>query len=141
LKNKRDPTKLFFLMITTPFAPHAPATPAIRHKDMFEDVKFPQYDSFNPSNDIQQQRAGWIKGMALLTQEQIDDMDQLHRRCLRSLQAVNEALELLVDKLVDLDLNNNRYTFYTSDNGKHFGDFRMPAGKVKLTRQISWFPF
>jgi hypothetical protein len=74
--------------------------------------------------------------MTLLTQEQIDDMDRLHRRLLRSLQAVNEALEL-----VDLDLNNNRYTFYTSDNGKHFGDFRMPAGKRQAYETDVLVPF
>jgi hypothetical protein len=140
LKNKRDPTKPFFLMIT-PFAPHAPATPAVRHKDMFQDVNFPQYDSFNPSNDIQQQHAGWIKGMPLLTQEQIDDMNRFYRRRLRSLQAVDEALELLVNMLVDLDLDNNTYTFYTSDNGQHFGDFRMPAGKHQAYETDVLVPF
>ena len=128
LKHKRDPTKPFFLMIT-PFAPHAPATSAIRHRDMFQDVQFPRYDSFNPSDNIQQQRAGWIKGMPLLTQEQIDDMDRFYRNRLRSLQAVDEALEILLETLIDLDLDDNTYTFYTSDNGQHFGDFRMPAGK------------
>jgi hypothetical protein len=56
-------------------------------------------------------------------------MDEFYRNRLRSLQAVDEALEFLVDTLVDLRLDDKTYMFYTSDNGQHFGDFRMPAGK------------
>ena len=61
LTKKRDKSKPFFLMVT-PFAPHTPATPAKRHEHLFPDAKFPRYDSFNPSDDIQQQRPAWIKG-------------------------------------------------------------------------------
>ncbi|MGK3742394.1 MAG: arylsulfatase A-like enzyme, partial [Bacillariaceae sp.] len=113
----------------TPFAPHSPATPAKRHEHMFQDAKFPRYDSFNPSDENQKDRPSWIKDMPPLTNQQIDDMDNFYRNRLRSLQAVDEALDKIVETLDELGLTDDTYFFYTADNGQHFGDFRIPAGK------------
>jgi hypothetical protein len=113
----------------TPFAPHSPATPAKRHEHMFHDAKFPRYDSFNPSDENQKDRPSWIKDMPPLTKQQIDDMDKFYRNRLRSLQAVDEALEKIVETLDELGLTDDTHFFYTADNGQHFGDFRIPAGK------------
>mmetsp|Transcript_5435 Transcript_5435/g.11837 ORF Transcript_5435/g.11837 Transcript_5435/m.11837 type:complete len:618 (-) Transcript_5435:645-2498(-) len=140
LTHKRDPSKPFFLMMT-PFAPHTPATPAKRHEDMFQDAAFPRYDSFNPSDEVQQHRPAWIKDLPLLTQKQIDDMDNFYRNRLRSLQAIDEALEKVVDTLHDLQIDDNTYMFYTSDNGQHFGSFRIPAGKRQAYESDVLVPF
>ena len=113
LSNRRDPSKPFFLMVT-PFAPHTPAIPAERHKHLFSDAKFPRYASFNPSDDIQIQRPAWIKNLPKLTEKQIDDMDNFYRNRLRSLQAVDEALESIVGTLDDLGLTNQTYFIYTA---------------------------
>lgn len=113
LRYRRDSSKPFFLMVT-PFAPHTPATPAKRHKDLFPDAKFPRYDSFNPQNDIQQQRPAWIKGLPRLTKEQIDDMDNFYRNRLRSLQAVDEALESITETIDALGLTDETYFIYTA---------------------------
>ena len=113
LTNKRDPSKPFFLMVT-PFAPHTPAIPAKRHEHLFPDAKFPRYDSFNPSDDIQQQRPSWIKNMPPLTKKQIDDMDNFYRNRLRSLQAVDEALESIAETLDMLGLTDDTFFIYTA---------------------------
>ncbi len=120
LKN-RDSSKPFFLMMT-PFAPHAPAIPAKRHEDLFSDAKFPRYDSFNPPDNIQKQRPAWIKEMPELTQDQIDDMDNFYRNRLRSLQAIDEALESIAETLDILGLTDETYFIYTSGkNGEAKG--------------------
>ena len=113
LTNKRDKSKPFFLVVT-PFAPHTPATPAKRHEHLFPDAKFPRYDSFNPSDDIQQQRPAWIKGLPKLTEKQINDMDNFYGNRLRSLQAVDEALESFTETLDKLGLTDDTYFIYTA---------------------------
>lgn len=128
LEKKRDPSKPFFLMVT-PYAPHAPATPAKRHKDLFPYATFPRNDSFNPSDGVQRQRPAWIKTMPKLSEEKITSMDKFYRKRLQSLQAVDEALESITEKLDNLGLTEETYFMYTSDNGMHFGDHRMPNGK------------
>mmetsp|Transcript_12306 Transcript_12306/g.22064 ORF Transcript_12306/g.22064 Transcript_12306/m.22064 type:complete len:631 (-) Transcript_12306:36-1928(-) len=140
LKQKRNESKPFFLMMT-PFAPHAPATPAKRHENMFHDTQFPRFDSFNPSDDIQHQRPAWIKNMPPLAQAQIDSMDNFYRNRLRALQAVDEALEDVVGTVKDLGLDKNTFVVYTSDNGQHFGDFRIPAGKRQAYETDVLVPF
>mmetsp|Transcript_10199 Transcript_10199/g.21875 ORF Transcript_10199/g.21875 Transcript_10199/m.21875 type:complete len:673 (-) Transcript_10199:873-2891(-) len=140
LANKRDPSKPFFLMVT-PFAPHTPATPAKRHEHLFPDAKFPRYDSFNPSDEVQQQRPAWIKNIPPLTKEQIEDMDNFYGKRLRSLQAVDEALESITETLEILGLTDDTYFIYTADNGQHFGDHRIPAGKRQAYETDVLVPF
>mmetsp|Transcript_5982 Transcript_5982/g.12525 ORF Transcript_5982/g.12525 Transcript_5982/m.12525 type:complete len:634 (+) Transcript_5982:81-1982(+) len=140
LTNRRDPSKPFFLMVT-PFAPHSPATPAKRHEHLFPDTKFPRYDSFNPSDAVQQQHPSWMKHMPPLTKKQIDDMDNFYRNRLRSLQAVDEALESITETLDMLGLTDDTFFIYTSDNGQHFGDFRIPAGKRQAYETDVLVPF
>lgn len=183
LTNQRDTTKPFFLMVN-PFAPHAPAIPAERHKNLFPNARFPRYDSFNPSNDIQQQRPSWIRELPKLTEEQINNMDNFYRNRLRSLQAIDEALESITQTLDQLGLTDETYFIYTSgernesiridhrrtafipstsssfpklfpdhihflcscdetpkDNGQHFGDHRIPAGKRQAFESDVMVPF
>jgi len=140
LTHKRDPDKPFFLMIT-PFAPHSPAIPAKRHARLFPDAKFPRYASFNPSDEIQQQRPSWIKNLPKLTDKQINDMDHFYRNRLRALQAVDEALESITDSLDKLGLTDTTYFIYTADNGQHFGDHRIPAGKRQAYETDVLCPF
>ena len=140
LTTKRDKSKPFFLMVT-PFAPHTPATPAKRHEGMFEGAQFPRFESFNPSDEIQQTRPAWIKDLPSLTQDQIDSMDNFYQNRLESLQAVDEALGKIVATLRDLSLEDNTYFFYTADNGQHFGSYRIPAGKRQAYESDVLVPF
>ena len=128
LKNVRDPGKPFFVYVA-PFAPHAPATPAKRHQNLFNDMKAPRYDSFNPPDDVQKMKPSWIKILPSLTEKQKDSLDEFYRNRLRSLQAVDEMLENILDTIGELNLTENTYLFYMGDNGQHFGDFRITPGK------------
>ncbi len=56
-------------------------------------------------------------------------MDGLYRRRLQSLQAVDRGVATLVNTLRAADQLANTYFVFSSDNGFHFGQFRMPAGK------------
>ena len=127
LKN-RDKTKPFFIYIA-PFAPHTPATPAPRHAHLFDNISAPRYPSFDPDHAIQQQKPSWIKRLPKLSGVQIAEIDAFYRNRLRALQAVDEMLENITDFLQEEGIQDNTYLFYMGDNGQHFGDYRLPAGK------------
>lgn len=118
-----------FFMYIAPFAPHTPATPAPRHANLFNDKIAPRFDSFNPSDSIQQQKPSWLGRLPKLTDSQVNSIDNFYRNRLRSLQAVDEMLKNITDLLNDQGILNNTYIFYMGDNGQHLGDYRLPGGK------------
>ena len=124
----RDKSKPFFIYIA-PFAPHGPSTPAKRHANLFDNFKAPRYPSYNPSDNLQEQKPSWMKTLPLLSSTQIDNIDEFYRNRLRALQAVDEMLQNITNLLKVEGLSDNTYLFYMGDNGQHLGDYRLPAGK------------
>jgi N-acetylglucosamine-6-sulfatase len=118
--------KPFFLHLA-PFAPHEPAIPAPRHRELFADAKAPRTASFN-AKDVGSKPA-YIRALPLLQQKQIDKMDQLYRRRLRSLQAVDEMIEEIVETLERTGELRHTYIVFASDNGFHLGQHRLLQGK------------
>ncbi|EGP88164.1 uncharacterized protein MYCGRDRAFT_40096 [Zymoseptoria tritici IPO323] len=131
-------TKPFFLT-AAPVAPHFeltnspkdgvrlnPPQYAQRHAHLFQDYKIPRTPDFNP--DIPS-GVSWIKGMPKLNDTVIEYYDEFQRARLRSLQAVDEMVEQLVQRLDAKGLLDNTYIFYTTDNGFHIGQHRMHPGK------------
>ena len=64
-----------------------------------------------------------------LTDKQIANMEEEYRKRLQSLQAVDDAVETIVNALKETNQLNNTYIFFASDNGYHFGQHRLTAGK------------
>jgi N-acetylglucosamine-6-sulfatase len=120
---KRKP---FFLHLA-PFAPHEPATPAPRHRPLFADAKAPRTASFNEKEVTS--KPAYIRALPLLNQNQIRKMDQLYRKRLQSLQAVDELLENIVETLQRTGELHRTYIVFASDNGYHLGQHRLLQGK------------
>jgi len=116
----------FFAYVSV-FAPHLPATPAPRHQDLFQDLALPKSPSFNEAETSDKPK--YIRSNVLLTQHQIDRMETIYRDRVRSLQAVDEMVANIVAQLDQLGQLNNTYIFFTSDNGYHMGEHRLPQGK------------
>jgi N-acetylglucosamine-6-sulfatase len=55
--------------------------------------------------------------------------DDFYRARLQSLQAVDEIIEGLVNRLTDYGILNNTYIIYSTDNGYHISQHRLPPGK------------
>lgn len=127
-----------FFLAVAPIAPHSNVRHengvpvfdlpeyAERHKDLFKDYKIPRTADFNPTHAS---GVSWVKGLSQLNETVIEYFDEFQRARLRSLQAVDEMVEQIVDRLDSQNLLDNTYIFYTTDNGFHIGQHRMQPGK------------
>ncbi len=116
-----------FFLLFTPYAPHKPTTPAPRHAALFPRAKVPRTPSFNEENVKDKPAA--VRALPKLSKGQISNLDNHYRMRLRSLQAVDEAVALLVDTLERAGQLDNTFIIFTSDNGFHIGQHRMLAAK------------
>ncbi|KAH7015555.1 alkaline-phosphatase-like protein [Ilyonectria destructans] len=134
-----DAENPFFLAIA-PIAPHsnidfnrgggAPhmttPIPAKRHSHLFEGVKVPRSDNFNPDSPS---GVSWIRKLPQLNESSVSYIDDYYRARLQALQAVDEIIEQVVTQLDEAGLLDDTYIIYSSDNGFHLGQHRLPPGK------------
>ncbi|MEW5787621.1 MAG: sulfatase [Pseudomonadota bacterium] len=116
-----------FFLYVTPMAPHDPATPADRHLGLFSDLKSPRPPSFNENSVTD--KPLWVRELAKLNSTQKTTIDNTYRDRLRSLQAVDEMVESMVDALAAQGRLDNTYFIFTSDQGYMLGEHRIPYGK------------
>ena len=126
IRRSVDEGRPFFTYIAV-YAPHEPATPAPRHADLFSDARAPRSPSYNEA-DVSDKPLH-IADRPSLTEQEMGDLDEAYRRRLRSLQAVDDMIEALVETLSDTGQLDNTYIFFTSDNGFHLGEHRLLQGK------------
>lgn len=72
----------------------------------------------------------WVRHLPRQDEANVEYNDHYYRSRLRALQAVDELVEGVVKRLEDLDLLDDTYIFYTSDNGYHIGQHRLQPGKT-----------
>jgi N-acetylglucosamine-6-sulfatase len=99
---------------------------AKRHAGLFSDYKIPRTENFNP--DVPS-GVSWVHELPKLNQTLIDYHDEFQRSRLRALQSVDEMVDSLVKSLEDKGLLDNTYIIYTTDNGFHISQHRLPPGK------------
>lgn len=113
----------------------SPPVPTERHANLFEGVKVPRTANFNPEKPS---GASWIRKLPKQTQETVDYNDYFYVQRLRTLQSVDEVVDSLVNHLHDLELLDNTYIIYTTDNGYHIGQHRMqPAKQCSFEEDIN----
>jgi N-acetylglucosamine-6-sulfatase len=117
--------KPFFLYLNT-YAPHQPATPAPQDVGKFAGAQAPRTPNFNV---VQSTKPAWVRSLPPMTPQVIKRVDSLYLRRIESLQAVDRGIKGLVDTLQSTGQLDNTYFVFTSDNGFHLGQFRMPSGK------------
>lgn len=99
---------------------------APRHAHLFKDYKIARTANFNPDEPS---GVSWVKDLPQLNDTIIEYHDEFQRSRLRALQSVDEMIEALVKRLDAKGLLDNTYIFYTTDNGYHIGQHRLPPGK------------
>jgi arylsulfatase A-like enzyme len=128
----------FFLYIT-PSAPHAPATAAPRHADLFADTPYPFPPSFD-EGDVSD-KPSLIRDLPPLEPWQREAIERHYRERLRSLQAVDDMVETIIRTLEETGELDNTYIIYTSDNGWHMGEHRQFVGKTTAYEEDIRVPF
>ncbi|KIV95821.1 hypothetical protein PV10_03427 [Exophiala mesophila] len=139
----------FFLGVA-PIAPHTeveflddgnvkfiPPIPAKRHEGLFLDAKIPRGPSFNPEEP---QGVNWIQQLPRANETEVEANDDFYRARLQSLQAVDELVGALVEKVEQLGLDDT-YIIYTTDNGFHMGQHRLQPGKTCAYEEDVNVPF
>ncbi|KAK8077180.1 arylsulfatase precursor [Apiospora saccharicola] len=139
--------KPFFLGVA-PIGPHSETwqgrfnapVPADRHKDLFPGLKVPRNPNFNPEVPS---GGGWIKTLDRQNQTVVDYHDDFYRKRIQALQAVDELVDSIVKRLEagPADVLANTYLIYTSDNGFHVGQHRLPPGKTCSIEEDINVPF
>jgi N-acetylglucosamine-6-sulfatase len=139
----RNASPPFFIYFSVP-APHAdrpgdgPAIPARRHLGALGDVSAPRPPSFNEA-DVDDKPTE-IRQRPMLTDGQVAEIDEEYRTRVESLLAVDEAVERLVGALSARGELANTYIVFTSDNGYHLGEHRIPRGKNTLYEESIRLP-
>jgi len=137
-KNAADGTP--FLLFISVYAPHGPNTPAPRHQDLFHDLTYPQKPSF-AEEDISDKpeivRALTESGG---TFDEYDANAFFQARA-RTMLAVDELVEDVVRTLERNGQLENTYIIFTSDNGFHLGEHRLPSGKALPYEEDIRVPF
>jgi N-acetylglucosamine-6-sulfatase len=122
-------SKPFFAYVA-PYAPHAPSTPAPRHKTTFNGLKAPRLPSFNEADVTD--KPDWIKSLRRLSSDDIANINQRHENRIESLQAVDDLVGAVVSTLGEKPgVLSNTYIVFTSDNGWHHGEHRIRQGKAR----------
>jgi len=116
-----------FLMWIGTKAPHQPANPAPRDEDSYPALSLPHPPSFD-EKDVSD-KPGWISDNPPLSLEQKIYMEELYRKRLQSMLAVDDMIGELLEALQESGELDNTYIVFTSDNGFHLGQHRLGAGK------------
>ncbi|MGH8866730.1 MAG: sulfatase family protein, partial [Actinomycetes bacterium] len=116
-----------FFLYLAPYAPHAPANPAERHRDAFPGATVPRTSNFNPE-DVSGLPV-WERLLARMGPRDVRKVDKQHRNRLRSMLGVQDMVERLVRTLRRSGQLDNTYLVFASDNGFHLGQHRLGSGK------------
>jgi N-acetylglucosamine-6-sulfatase len=116
----------FFAALTV-YAPHLPAVAAPQDDAAFPHARAPRTPNFD-QRDVSASPS-FVRNLPRFNKRTIKDIDSLYRDRIRSLQAVDREVGALVDAARDAGVLDNTYFVFTSDNGFHLGQHRLPAGK------------
>jgi N-acetylglucosamine-6-sulfatase len=130
-------TRPFFLHVAVS-APHAPSTPAPRHRDALPDLTPPRPPSFDEA-DVGD-KPQFVRHRPNLDARTIAAIDQQYRKRVQSLLAVDEMIESIVETLRAAGALENTYIVFTSDNGYHSGEHRLPEGKETVYDETTRVP-
>jgi N-acetylglucosamine-6-sulfatase len=109
------------------YPPHSPATPAPRHVHDFPGLKAPHTTSYDEADNSD--KPSYVRALAPLSPQEMALDDHQFALRVRSLQAIDDAVVKIVARLKALGQLDNTYIVFTSDNGYHLGQHRLPPGK------------
>ncbi len=127
-----------FFAYVSPLAPHKPYEPARRDEHTYDGEKAPRPPSFN-EEDVSD-KPPWIRSLPSLSADQIAQIDDRHEARAETLQALDDLVEGVVNKLRAEGELRNTYVVFTSDNGWEEGEHRIPTQKTQPYEESSHVP-
>jgi arylsulfatase A-like enzyme len=116
-----------FFAYVAPYAPHQPATPAPRDLHTYDGVNAPRPPSFDEA-DVSD-KPPWIRQLPQLSTDVVTEIDARHEARAESLQAADDLVAGVLSELKSTGVMDNTYVIFTSDNGWHEGEHRIPRYK------------
>ena len=121
-----------FFAYVAPKAPHDDQTrdvavPAPRDRHVYDGLKAPRPPSYNERNVSD--KPPWIRQLPRLSADTKANIDKRHEMRAESLQAADDLVAGVVGALREKGVLSNTYVFFTSDNGWHHGEHRIPQRK------------
>jgi N-acetylglucosamine-6-sulfatase len=116
----------FFAYVNV-YAPHSPAHPADVDRGTFAGLPSPRTAAYDQA-DVSRMPT-FIRSLPQFDAREEDAITRLHRRRIETLQSVDRGIARLVTTLQFTKQLDNTYVIFTSDNGFHLGDHRLPGGK------------
>ena len=115
-----------WFLFVSPVAPHTPSPPARRHENVpvILGAWSPSFDEEDISD-----KPRWIHRFRRFDPARIAAAELLRTKRARAVMAVDEMIERLVRTLEKTGQLANTHIVFTSDNGYHFGEHRIPHGK------------
>ena len=115
-----------FLMVLSTPAPHGPFTPAPQYENEFSDLKAPRTPAFNYIDNGNVRKHWVMRQQPLpLTQDLIDEVDDVFRNRWRTLLSVDDMVDKVMTKIEAMGELDNTYFLLTSDHGYHLGTFGL----------------
>jgi N-acetylglucosamine-6-sulfatase len=116
-----------FMAYVSPPAPKGPSIPAPRDEHAYDGEKAPRLPSFNEA-DVSD-KPPWIQELPSLSRDRIAAIDEHHEHRVETLQALDDLVQAVVNKLDAKGVLSNTYVIFTSDNGEHHGEHRITGSK------------
>jgi N-acetylglucosamine-6-sulfatase len=116
-----------FFAYVAPATPHSPLHPALRHLDAFDGQQALHLPSFN-EEDVSD-KPPWIQELPMLDDAQAAQMDTWHQNRAEMLLSLDALVAGVVEKLRSERVLRKTYIVFTSDNGWHHGEHRIPGKK------------
>lgn len=130
---RSDETAPFFALFA-PYAPHNPATPAARHGNAFPALPPWRPASYNELDAAD--KPAWVRASERLGPESQTALDGFRARQLRSLLAVDNAVDRLLDALAESGRLEDTLVIFMSDNGLLWGEHRLTGKQAPYEESI-----
>lgn len=122
----------WFLMVSTK-SPHKPYPVAMRHKGEYKNLKYPKDPAWNEA-DVSD-KPPYIQ--ALKRQPNTRHTNEIYRKRVRSVQAVDDLVRRLDKALESTSQSENTYVIFASDNGMENYDHRWATKGVPYENSIN----
>ncbi|MDZ7290452.1 MAG: sulfatase-like hydrolase/transferase [candidate division KSB1 bacterium] len=128
-----------FALVFAPNAPHQPATPAPGDETLYPDLPPNRPPNFN-EEDVADKPL-WLQTLfSPLTPVRIETIEALRGNQIRSLNALDQAVDTLLTLLNQQGRLNTTMVIYISDNGYFWGEHRLTE-KLRVYESASRVPF